>query len=125
MLQIQRTSACLCYVNSVPCQIYHNCRFGDSAGNIQLDVPPFPLEICREFGAGHAPHLLPDTAHVLLFTLCQLWSGSNPMLLQVCIFMFQLSIPLLLVICLQYDACYTPNILLKTAYFSWFTLCQL
>jgi hypothetical protein len=55
------------------------CPIGDSAWNIQLHVSPFPLEICRNFDARSTPHLLPNTAHLLLFTLCQRWSLSNPL----------------------------------------------
>jgi hypothetical protein len=36
--QIQRASADLCYVNSVPCQIQRNCSFTYSGFNIQINV---------------------------------------------------------------------------------------
>jgi hypothetical protein len=56
--QIQCPSAGLRCVNSVPCQIQRYCRFGDSAGNIQLAVSLLSLETCRQFDARYTPHLL-------------------------------------------------------------------
>jgi hypothetical protein len=45
--------------------------------------------ICRQFDERYTAHLLANTAHVLLCTLCQLRSMSNPTLLQFCILRLQ------------------------------------
>jgi hypothetical protein len=89
--QIQRTSDGLRYVTSGPCQIICNCTFVYLGISIQLNVSPLPMVICRQFDARYFPHLLSNTAHVLLFMQCQLWTRSNTMLLQFCIFRPQYS----------------------------------
>jgi hypothetical protein len=61
-------------VNSGPGHI--NCIHSSaySGWNIQLHVSALLLEISRQFNAHYTVNLVPNTAHVLLFTLCELWS---------------------------------------------------
>jgi hypothetical protein len=89
---IQCTYSCLRYVNSGRGQIQDYYSPAYTSFNIQLNVAPPLLVVCQQFNAHCIPHLLPNTAHVLLITLCQLWSNSNPMLLQFCINRLQHSI---------------------------------
>jgi hypothetical protein len=77
--QMQRTSAGLRYVNSGAGQIQCHYSFANSGFIIQINVPPLLLQICRQLDARHTSHFLPNTAHILLFTLCQIWSLSNRM----------------------------------------------
>jgi hypothetical protein len=73
-------------VNCVSCQIQCTCSFAYLGCSIQLNVYPLLLVVWRQFDARYTPHLLSNAAHVLLFTLCQLCSMSNPMILQICVF---------------------------------------
>ena len=70
-------------------QIQRNCNFADSVLNIQFSVSQFLFQISRQFDARYTLHLLPNTADLLLFTLSQLGSRTNTMLLQYCIFRLQ------------------------------------
>jgi hypothetical protein len=79
---IQRTCSCSHYVNAGPCQIPCNCSFAYSGLIIQLNVSPLLLVICPQFDARCIPHLLLNTAHIVRFALCQMWSLSNTALLQ-------------------------------------------
>jgi hypothetical protein len=90
--QIQRPSAGFCYVNSGPCQILCNSSIPYIGLSIQLNVSPIPREICRPLDESCTPRLLPNTAHVILFTLCQLWSRSSRTLSQIGIYGHEYSI---------------------------------
>jgi hypothetical protein len=78
--------------NFLSCKIQRNCNFADSVLNIQLNVSAQQLVVCRQFDARYTTHLPPKAAHVFLFTLCQLCSMSNTMILQFCVFRLQYSI---------------------------------
>jgi hypothetical protein len=97
--QIERPTAGFCYVNSGPFQILCNSSIPYLGLSIQLNVSPIPLEICRPLDESCTPLdesctplLLPNTAHVILFTLCQLWSRSSRTLSQICIYGHEYSI---------------------------------
>jgi hypothetical protein len=47
--------------------------------------------ICRQFNERYTSHLLPNTGHNIRFTLCQLWSRSNPIKLHFLILSHQYS----------------------------------
>jgi hypothetical protein len=89
--QIQRTSSSLRYVNCGPGHIqciYSSARTGF---NIHLNVSAVLLEISRQFDARYTANLMPDTAHILRFTICDLWSRTYTMNLQLRIFRLQYS----------------------------------
>jgi hypothetical protein len=72
--QIQRTSSSLRHLNCGPGHI--QCSFSSecSGFNIQLNVTELLFEISRQFNARYNANLLPNTAHVLQFTVCELRS---------------------------------------------------
>jgi hypothetical protein len=72
--QIQRTSSGLRYVNYGPGHI--ECIYSSiySDFNFHLYVSALLLYISRQFNARCTANLLPNTAHILPFTLCDLWS---------------------------------------------------
>jgi hypothetical protein len=89
--QIQRTPLSLLYVKCGPGQI--QCNYGSvySGINIQLNVSALLLGIRRLFNDRNTANLVPDTAHILRFTLCELWSRTYTMHLQLHIFRLQYS----------------------------------
>jgi hypothetical protein len=68
-----------------------NCISAYSGFNIQLKVAPLPLEVTRQFNERYTANLMPNTAHILQFTLCELWSRPYTMYLQLRIFRLQYS----------------------------------
>jgi hypothetical protein len=59
---------------------------------MQLNLSPSMLVTCRQLNARYTPHLLPNIARVLFFTLCQPWSLSNKISLHFLLFRLQYSI---------------------------------
>jgi hypothetical protein len=57
--------------------------------NIQLNVSALQLEISRQFNARNTTNMVPNTAHILQFTLCELWSRTHTKYLQLRIFRLQ------------------------------------
>jgi hypothetical protein len=62
-----------------------------SGFNIQLIVSALLLEISRQFNARYTAFLVPNTEHIVQFTLCELWSRPYTKCLQLHIFMPQYS----------------------------------
>jgi hypothetical protein len=89
--QLQRTSSCFRYVNCGPGHIQYIYSSAHSGFNIQLNVSAQLLEISRQFNARYTANLVPNTAHILQFTLCDLWSRTYTMHLQLHIFRLQYS----------------------------------
>jgi hypothetical protein len=89
--QIQRTSSSLRYVNCGPGHIRSIYSSAYSDINIQLKVGPLLLEISRQFNARYTANFEPNTAHILQFTLCELWSRTYTKYLQLRIFRLQYS----------------------------------
>jgi hypothetical protein len=89
--QIQRTSSSLCYVNCGPSHI--QCIYSSiySHFNIHLNVSALLLYISQQFNARYTANLVPNTAHILRFTLCELWSRTYTRHLQLHIFRLQYS----------------------------------
>jgi hypothetical protein len=89
--QIQHTSLCLLYVNCGPghIQCIYNSIYSDF--NIHLNVSALLLHISRQFNARYTAFLVPNTAHILQFTLCDLWSRPNTKNFQHRIFRLQYS----------------------------------
>jgi hypothetical protein len=74
--QIQRTSSGLRYVNCGPghTQCIYSSIYSDI--NIHLNVSALLLYISRQFNARYTAFFVPNTAHIVQFTLCELWSRS-------------------------------------------------
>jgi hypothetical protein len=72
--QIQSTSSNLRYVNCGPGHIKCTYTSAYLGFNIQLKVAPLLLEVSRQFNARYTANFEPNTAHILPFTLCELWS---------------------------------------------------
>jgi hypothetical protein len=72
--QIQRTSSSLYVVNCGPDHIQSTYSSAYSGLNIQLYAAPPILEVSRQFSARYTAFLVPNTAHIHQFTLCDLWS---------------------------------------------------
>jgi hypothetical protein len=89
--QIQRISSGLRYVNCGPGHIQYIYSSAHSVFNIHLNVSALLLEISGQFNARYTANLVPNTAHILRFTLCELWSRTYRMHLQLHIFRLQYS----------------------------------
>jgi hypothetical protein len=87
--QIQRISSGLRYVNCGPGHIQYIYSSAHSDFNIHLNVSALLLEISGQLNARHTANLVPNTAHILRFTLCELWSRTYRMHLQHHIFRLQ------------------------------------
>jgi hypothetical protein len=89
--QIQPTSSGISFVNCGPGHIHCIYSTAYSAFNIHLNVSALLLEIPRQFNARYTAFLVPNTAHILQFTLCDLWSRPNTKYFQHRIFRLQYS----------------------------------
>jgi hypothetical protein len=71
----------------------NECNYSSaySGFNIQLNASAVLLEIYRQFNARYTETFVPITAHILLFTPCELWYRSCTMHLQLRIFRLQYS----------------------------------
>jgi hypothetical protein len=89
--QKQRTSSGLRYVNYGPghIQCIYNSIYSDF--NIHFNVSALLLYISRHFNARYNAFLVPNTAHILQFTLCDLWSRPYTKYFQHRIFRLQYS----------------------------------
>jgi hypothetical protein len=83
--QIQRISSSLRCVNCGPSHIQciYSCAYSDF--NVHLNVSALLLAISRQFNARYTANLVPNTAHILRFTLCKLWFRTYTMHLQLLI----------------------------------------
>jgi hypothetical protein len=80
--QIQHTSLSLLYVNCGPVHIQCNYSSAYSGFNIRLNLSAQLLEIIGHVDARYTANLVPNTAHILRYTLCELWSRTYTMHLQ-------------------------------------------
>jgi hypothetical protein len=89
--QIQRTFSGLRYVHYGPGHI--QCIYSSiySDFNIRLNLFALLLEIIGHVDARYTANLVPNTAHILRYTLCELWSRTYAMHLQHRIFSLQYS----------------------------------
>jgi hypothetical protein len=81
-VQVQSLSSDLRYVNCGPGHIQYIYSSAHSDFNIHLNVSALQLEISRQFNARYTANLVPNTAHILRFTLCELWSRTYTIHLQ-------------------------------------------
>jgi hypothetical protein len=89
--QMQHTSLSLLYVNCGPGHIQCNYSSAYSGFNIRLNLSALLLEIIGHVDARYTSNLVPNTAHILRYTLCELWSRTYTMHLQLHIFRLQYS----------------------------------
>jgi hypothetical protein len=80
--QLQRTSSGLRYVICGPGHVDCIYSYTYSDFNIQLKVGPLLLEVSRQCNERYTASLVPITAHILQFTLCELWSRPYTRYLQ-------------------------------------------
>jgi hypothetical protein len=89
--QIQGTSSSLRYVNCGPGHIQNTYSSAYLGFNIQLKVAPRLLEVSRQFNARYTAFWVPNTEHIVQFTLRELWSRPYTMYLYLRIFRLQYS----------------------------------
>jgi hypothetical protein len=89
--QIQHTSLGLLIVNCGTGHIQCNYSTAYSGFNIRLNLSALLLEIIGHVDARYTVNLVPNTAHVLQFTLCDLWSRPYTKYFQHRIFRLQYS----------------------------------
>jgi hypothetical protein len=77
--QIQRTHFRLPYLNCCSGHIQYIYSSAHSGFNIQLNVSALLLETRRHFDAHYTANWVPNIAHMLQFTLCELWSRTCTM----------------------------------------------
>jgi hypothetical protein len=89
--QLQRTSSSLRYGNCGPGHV--DCIYSSAYSdfNIQMKVSPLLLEVSRQCDERYTASLVPITAHILQFTLCDLWSWPYTKYLQLLIVRTQYS----------------------------------
>jgi hypothetical protein len=83
--QLQRTSSSFRYVNSGAARIQCIYSSAYSILNIRLNVSALLLEIIGHVHARFTAILVPNTAHILRYTLCVLWSRTYTTYLQLLI----------------------------------------
>jgi hypothetical protein len=89
--QIQSPYSGLRYVNCGAGHVQCIYSSANSDTNVHLNVSAQLLEISRQFNARYTANLMPNSAHILRFTLCELWSRTYTMHLQLHIFRLQYS----------------------------------
>jgi hypothetical protein len=89
--QLQRTSSIFRYVNCGPGHIQYIYSSAHSDFNIHLNVSALLLEICRYLHACYNANFVPYTEPILRFALCELWSRTYTIHLQLRIFRLQCS----------------------------------
>jgi hypothetical protein len=115
-------------MNCVPGHMQCNYRSAYPAFSIQLNVSALLLQISRECYARYTANLVPHTAHILQFTLCELWSRhiqSTYISAYLGFDIQQKVAPLLLKVSRQFRARYTSNLVPNTAHILQFTQCVL
>jgi hypothetical protein len=76
-------------VDCGPKHIQCNYSYAYSGFNIQVNVSELLLDICRQFTVRYTANMVPNTAHILQFTPCELWSRPYTKCLQHGIFRLQ------------------------------------
>jgi hypothetical protein len=89
--QIQHPSLSLLYVNCGPGHIQCNYSSAYSGFNNRLNLSALLLKIIGHVDARCTTNLVPNTAHILRYTLCELWSRTYTKRLQLHIFRLQYS----------------------------------
>jgi hypothetical protein len=89
--QLQRSSSSYRYVNSSAARIQCIYSSAYSILNIRLNVSALLLEICRYLHACYTANFVPNTETILRFALCEPWSRTYTMHLQLRTFRLQYS----------------------------------
>jgi hypothetical protein len=89
--QLQRTSSSFRYVNGGAARIECIYSSAYSILNIRLNVSALQLEICRYLHARYTANFMPNTEPILRFALCEQWTRTYTMHLQLRIFRLQCS----------------------------------
>jgi hypothetical protein len=89
--QIQLISSSLRCVNCGPGHIQSNYSTAYSGYNIRLYLSALQLEIFRHFDPRYTANMVSNTAHIVQFTLCDLWSRPYTKYLQFRIIRLQYS----------------------------------
>jgi hypothetical protein len=89
---IQRTLSGLRYMNCVPWHIQSIYRSAYICFNIRWNVSALLLAIIGHSEARYTANWEPNIAHIIRFTLCEQWSRTYTMYLQLHIFRLQYSI---------------------------------
>jgi hypothetical protein len=89
--QTQRASSSFRYVNCGPGQMQSIYSSAYTDFNIHLNISALLLKIPQQISASYTANWVPNTAHIAQFTLCELWSRSYTMHLQLLIFRLQYS----------------------------------
>jgi hypothetical protein len=89
--QMQGTPSSFRYVNSGPAHIQSIYRSAYICFNIRWNVSAMLLEIIGHFEARYTANWKPNIAHIIRFTLCEQWSRTYTMYLQLRIFWPQYS----------------------------------
>jgi hypothetical protein len=96
--------------------------------NIQQKVGPLLMDVSRQCNERYTASLVPITAHILQFTLCELWSGHVDCIYSSAYSDFNIQMkvsPLLLEVSRQCNERYTASLVPITAHILQFTLCEL
>jgi hypothetical protein len=128
MVLIQRTAFRLHNVNCGPGHIHCKYSSAYSGFNIQLRVSALILELCRQLNAPSTANIVPNTAHILHITLCEMWSPDIQCNYSSAYagFNIQLNVSVLLLeIYRQFNACYTASLVPNTAHIVHFKPCEL
>jgi hypothetical protein len=124
--QIQRTCSSLRNVNCGPGHIQCIYSSANSGFIIQLKGSALILEIYRRFKVRCTANMLPNTANVLQFTLCELWSRHIQCKYSSAYSGFNIQLrvsALILEMCQQFSEPYTANLVQNTAHNLQFTQC--
>jgi hypothetical protein len=91
LCQIQSPFSGLRYVNCCAGHIQSNYSSAYSGFNIRLNLSALLLEIIGHVDARYTANLVPNAAHILRYTLCELWSRIYTIHLQLRTFSLQYS----------------------------------
>jgi hypothetical protein len=91
LCQIQSPYSGLRYVNCGPGHIQCIYSSAYSDFNVHVNGSALILEISRQFNSRYTAKLVPNTVHILRFTLCELWSRTHTKYFQHRIFWLQYS----------------------------------
>jgi hypothetical protein len=89
--QIQRSTPSLRNVNCGPEHIQCTYSSAYSEFNIRMNVSAPLLYISRQFNARYTAFLVPNTEHIVQFTLCEMWCRTYTNYLQLRLFRLQYS----------------------------------
>jgi hypothetical protein len=115
-------------VNCGSGHIQRNYTTAYSGFNIRLNLSALILEIIRHVYARYNAFLVPNTTHIVKFTLCELWSRTYTMHLNSIYSDFNIHLnvsAMLLHISRQFNARYTANLLPNTVHILQFMLCEM